>query len=247
MTGNELLIIGFVGFFLAILSGIAGGGGGFIMTPMLIFLGLTPPQAIATGKLGGLSMAVGSLVGMKSSSKVNRKMLAVIIVLSVLAGIISSKLIVNIDEDFYGKLLGVALIMVAPIIVFKKVGHQEKNISANKKLLGYIALFVTLFVQGILSGGFGIFVSIVLMSGLGLSAIQSNVTRRITQLILNSVIVLSLIGSGLILWNVALIMIVVNLVGSAIGGHIATKKGSSFVSNVMAGLAVVSGIALLFS
>lgn len=247
MSPYDLIAVGFIGFFLAILSGIAGGGGGFIMTPMLIFLGLSPAQAVATGKLGGLSMAVGSLVGMKSSRKLNKKILISGIVLSIISGFLASKLIVNIDEDVYGNILGIALILIAPIMFIKKIGHHEKVISRNKQILGYLGLFLALFLQGTLSGGMGVFVGVALMSGLGLDAIQSNITKRITQLVLNSVIVLSLIGSGLILWSVAAVMISVNLLGSAVGGHIAVKKGSAFVSSVMAGLALVSGAVLLLS
>jgi uncharacterized membrane protein YfcA len=247
VSGYELIILGFVGFFLAILSGIAGGGGGFIMTPMLIFLGLSPAQAVATGKLGGFSMAVGSLVGMKSNRRLNKKILIAGIVLSILSGLLASKLIVSIDEDVYGNILGIALILLAPIMYIKKIGHQEKVISRNKQIIGYFGLFFALFLQGTLSGGMGIFVGVALMSGLGLDAIQSNVIKRITQLVLNFVIVLSLVGSGLILWDVAVVMIGVNLLGSAVGGHIAIKKGASFVSSVIAALALVSGIALLVS
>lgn len=247
MTLIDLVTVGFVGFLLAILSGIAGGGGGFIMTPMLIFLGLTPAQAVATGKLGGLSMAVGSLAGMKSNRKLHKGILFASLVLSVLAGILASRLIVNLNEDVYGTVLGIALIVIAPVMLVKKIGHQEKSVSNTKKIFGFIGLFITLFLQGILSGGFGVFVSIMLMTGLGLDAIQANVNKRITQLVLNTVVTLSLISSGLILWNVALVLIVVNLLGSALGGRMAIKKGASFVSRVMAGLAFVSGLALLVS
>lgn len=247
MSDYELLLIGLVGFLLAILSGIAGGGGGFVMTPMLIFLGLSPAQAVATGKLGGLSMAVGSLVGMRPNRKLDKTILIIAISLSVITGLLASKLIVSLDEDVYGNILGVALMVIAPIMLIKKIGYQEKSLGLKRKILGYVVLSLTLFFQGLLSGGFGVFVSIALMSGLGLNAIQSNITKRITQLVLNSVIVLSLIGSGLILWNVAIVMIMVNLVGSALGGRIAVKKGSVFVTKVMAGLALVSGLALLIT
>lgn len=247
MSGVELFLVGIVGFILAIFSGIAGGGGGFIMTPMLILFGLSPAQAVATGKLGGFSMAIGSLYGMKSSSKLNKSVVIIAIILSVLSGIIASQIIVSINEDVYGNILGVTLILIAPIMLIKKIGHVEKHITRNKKIVAYIGLFITLFLQGILSGGFGVFVSIVLMSGLGLSAIQANITKRYTQLVLNSVIIIGLVGSGLILWSVAAVMVAVNLIGSAIGGHIAIRKGAGFVSKVMAVLAFISGLALLIA
>lgn len=56
MNGYELVGFGMAGFVMAILSGIAGAGGGFVMTPFGIFLGLTPAQSVSTGKFSGLSI-----------------------------------------------------------------------------------------------------------------------------------------------------------------------------------------------
>jgi uncharacterized membrane protein YfcA len=53
MEPLELALYGGAGFLMSILGGIAGGGGGFVMTPLAIFLGLTPAQAVSTGKFAG--------------------------------------------------------------------------------------------------------------------------------------------------------------------------------------------------
>lgn len=247
MSGAELVIIGVIGFILSILSGIAGGGGGFIMTPLLIFFGLTPSQSIATGKLAGLAMAVGSLTGMKAKGKLDKKLTIIITLLSIIAGVISARVIVGIDDEAYSVFIGLVLILIAPLMYFKKLGHTQKEVSITRKGIGYIGIFVFLLLQGIFSSGMGVLVSLAMMSGLGLTAIKTNIIRRTTQVVLNVVIIFSLIGSGLILWNVAAVLIVVNLVGSAIGGRIAIKRGNAFVSYVLAGLSLVSGIAILLS
>jgi len=49
MHAWQLLIYGVTGFVMSVFSGIAGAGGGFVMTPLLILLGLTPAQAVSSG------------------------------------------------------------------------------------------------------------------------------------------------------------------------------------------------------
>tara|TARA_A100001015_G_C14959819_1_gene700358 strand:+ start:473 stop:1393 length:921 start_codon:yes stop_codon:yes gene_type:complete len=44
----NLMVILFCGFFVGFLSGLFGVGGGFLMTPILIFLGIPPGTAVAT-------------------------------------------------------------------------------------------------------------------------------------------------------------------------------------------------------
>ena len=47
-------------FIVAILSGAAGGGGGLIITPLMVLLGLTPAEAVGTGKFGGFGISLGA-------------------------------------------------------------------------------------------------------------------------------------------------------------------------------------------
>jgi len=245
MSDVGLLVYGLAGFFMAIISSIASGGGGFVMTPLGIFLGLTPAEAIATGKLAGLSTTVGSLAGMKSKIPANKKRLATVLVLAGIAGIASSQIIVNLDGDVYAKVIGVVLVLIAPLIYTKKIGYLPKVLSTKHTMLGYVAVFVALLAQGTFSSGLGIFVSIAMILGLGLDALEANITKRTTQLLMNSVIIAGVLGTGLIVWKVALVSIICNFFGSYIGGKIAVKKGAEFVSLLLAILAFMSGVGLL--
>jgi uncharacterized membrane protein YfcA len=55
MNGWELVLFAIVCFGMSVFSGFAGGGAGFIITPVSIFLGLTPAQAVSSGKFNGLA------------------------------------------------------------------------------------------------------------------------------------------------------------------------------------------------
>lgn len=240
-----LFILVIASFFSSIMGAIASGGGGFIMTPLLILFGLTPAQAVATGKISGLATTVGSLGGMRGIRMKDKRLLVILLALALLAGLISPRIIVNLGGDVYVIILGITLILIAPVIYLKKLGHFTKQVSKNHRIVGYFITFIALLLQGVFSSGLGIFVSIAMMAVLGLNALEANVSKRSVQLLLNSTIILSLVGTGLIIWRVALTVVFANLAGSYIGGKIAVKKGPRFVSFMLAVLAFMGGVALL--
>ncbi len=245
MSDLGLLVYAVVAFFMSVLSGATGGGGGFIMTPLMIFLGLTPAEAVANGKFGGISVTIGSLVGLKEHKVSNRKLVIILTILAVIAGLIAPKIIVSIDPEAYENILGVMLMVLSPFIIYKQIGKKTKEVSRAKTYIGLVLVLSSMVLVGIFSGGLGIFINIAMMGFLGLSALDASVTKRLGQLVLNSVIILGLIGSGLFIWKVIVAGILANTSGGYVGGKIAIKKGSDFVSKLIAIAAFLSGFALV--
>src|SRR5437868_731487 len=106
MDTEKLIVFGTVSFLMSIISAIGGGGGGFITTPLAIFLGLTPQQAIATGKIAGLGTTLGSLQGL-TKAKIHRwKIIVPLMLLATVVGLISPFVIKNLDNEVYRKLIG---------------------------------------------------------------------------------------------------------------------------------------------
>lgn len=230
----------------SILSGIAGAGGGFIMTPLLIILGLTPAQAVATGKFNGLAVAVGSLFGLRQlRGKVSKLPIVAIMLLSFGVGLVAPFVIKSFNSRSYRLSLGMLLLLMIPLMIYKKIGIEHRYPSRSRQALGGLLLTVSLALQGIFSGGLGSLVNIVLMGMLGLTANEANVTKRWSQLILNTTIIFGLLGAGLIVWQVVAVSIVVSLAGSAVGGHLAIKKGDVFAVNVMLVLMLISSLVLI--
>jgi uncharacterized membrane protein YfcA len=247
MHAWQLCIYGVTGFFMSILSGIAGAGGGFIMTPLLIVLGLTPAQAVSSGKFNGLAVTVGSLSGLRNySGKISRYRVGAIMVLAFIVGLIVPFMIKSFDSRFYRLTLGAILLLMIPLMIYKKVGIKPQTPSLARKSLGGILLTISLFLQGTFSGGLGSLVNIVLMGMLGMTASEANITKRWSQLVLNITIIFGVIGSGLIIWPIVAVGIGASLVGSYIGGRMAVKKGDTFVVNVMLLLMLTSGLVLIF-
>jgi uncharacterized membrane protein YfcA len=71
----QVAVVFILTFGASIFSGMAGGGGGFIILPLLIALGLSPQQAVATMKLGAFGIGTGSVAAFRKKSFENRRLL----------------------------------------------------------------------------------------------------------------------------------------------------------------------------
>ncbi len=242
----QLAVYGVVGFVMSILSGIAGAGAGFVTTPLAILLGLSPAQAVSTGKLSGLAVSVGSLSGMgQARSSVSKRRVVPVMVLALLIGLLVPFVIKSLDSEVYQLALGIILLAMIPVVIIKKVGIKSYSPRLWQRLAGGGLLTLALLLQGIFSGGLGSLVNLVLMGMLGMTAIEANVTKRWSQLILNTTIVLGVIGSGLILWQVAAVGAAATFSGSFIGGRMAVYRGNAFIMRVTVILMFLSAVALL--
>jgi hypothetical protein len=70
---NLLLLLG-IGLAVGVLSGMFGIGGGFIMTPLLIFLGVSPAVAVGTGASQVVATSVAGAVGHWRRDNIDVKM-----------------------------------------------------------------------------------------------------------------------------------------------------------------------------
>src|SRR5258707_860291 len=121
MTWHELLpyVVFAVTFIASILSGMVGGGGGFIITPFYIGIGLTPQQSIATGKLGALGLDAGALAAFRGKIKANKRFTFYLIIASVLVGLVSSYFIRNLKNENLQVVMGVMNLVMVPFLFIK--------------------------------------------------------------------------------------------------------------------------------
>lgn len=242
----ELVIYAAASFITSAMSGMAGGGGGFIMTPLLIFLGLSPAQAVATGKISGLAVTVGSLQGLRTHKVKNKRLVYVVMALALVIGLLAPLAITELDSAVYRRLLGIILLLMIPVLLAHKPGRSQKEPAGFLKVGGFVALTAALALQAIFSGGLGSLVNIVLITLLGLTPLDANVTKRFSQVLLNTVIVLGVLGSGLIVWKIALIGVVTCLTGGYIGSRLAIKRGDEFVKRILIVLVIIAAVELIF-
>ncbi len=246
MPPAQLAIYGTVAFFMSILSGIAGAGGGFVITPLAILLGLSPAQAVSSGKFNGVALTIGSLSGLrKQKGRVSKRTVLAIMVLAFAIGLVAPYLIKSLESRWYQLALGIIILVMIPIVIYKHIGTIPRVASPARKTIGGFLLAVSLFLQGTFSSGLGSLVNLVLMSMVGLTANEANLTKRYSQLVLNLTIIVGLLTSGLIVWPVVAVGAPAALCGGFIGGRIAVKKGDQFAVAILLVLMGASALVLI--
>src|SRR3954470_19531796 len=114
------IFIGVAGLISGILSGIGGGGGGMLMIPAFIFVGLPPQQAVATGKMNGLGASFGGLAVFRKSGHIRKDILRVMIPVAIVVGLVTPFVFAVIDSKSFQIILGIILILLVPTLFIKK-------------------------------------------------------------------------------------------------------------------------------
>ena len=97
MNINIILIV-FIGMFVGSLSGLFGVGGGFLMTPLLIFLGIPPAVAVGTEAPHVLASSISGSIAHWRKKNIDIKMGIILLI----GGLFGSTIGVNIFKIVIG-------------------------------------------------------------------------------------------------------------------------------------------------
>lgn len=241
-----VLVTFFVGLCSSLLSGMSGGGGGFITIPYyLLVVGLPPANALATAKMGGIGTSFGAITAFKGKGLVHKGLVYKLMAITFVCALISAWLIPRIDPLIFQRVIGVFLLLLIPTLFINKAAFQPGVRHARWITLGFVAYTIFSFLQALIGTGMGSVLVLILMFLFGLGALESNATKRVAQSVQSVIIFVLLAFQGLVFWWHGVAGLLGAVIGSHIGTHIAIKKGSQFVKIMLAVVMLTSGIALL--
>lgn len=235
------IVAGFVG-------GLMSGGGSLLVFPFLIFLGLPPHMAIATERFGSFGYVASTIYKFAKSKKIVFTYVVPLSIVSVIGGIIGANLVVNIDKELLIRIIGIAILLFLPIILFKKdLGIERRKIKSTAIiLLGFFLYFLSAIYDGFLGAAGGIIVAYLFVFVFGLTYIQANATDKIPfafNALISTVIFAS---NGLINYQYGAALLAGELIGGYLGAQLAVNKGDKLVRVAFIIASSASAIKLLF-
>lgn len=229
----------------SILSGIAGGGGGFVMSPYWLISGMTPAQGAATGAFMATGMSISSVAAFRKSDHFpkNRKLLYILSVTTLIGSILGAIIVPKIDIQAFKYMLAIITIAALPLLFIKPNIKHRLSKHGNIGLL----LAITLLIIGsiITSSAFSILFALTLIAFFNMSVLQMTALRRLVGVVQSVVLFVAFAVQGYLVWQHALAGFIGGSIGIYIGTKYAIKKGETFAKYALAIMSLIGAVALL--
>ena len=142
----NLLLILFFGFVVGFMSGLFGVGGGFLMTPLLIFMGIPPSTAVGTESVEILGSSVSGAIAHSRKKNIDYEIGIFLLIGGIFGSTIgvilfnflkesgNIDLIINILYVIFLSVIGTLMLIESTISLVK----EEKNIVRKKKKRNFL-------------------------------------------------------------------------------------------------------------
>lgn len=232
-----------------LLSALAGGGAGLLQLPALIFLGLPFGVALATHKLASVALGVGATLRHARQNTLDRRFTLFILACGLPGVVAGSSLILTVPETPARIALGLMTIAMG-VYSWRNPGLGQDHAPRHRDLHGFLIGGAVLFAIGLLNGsltsGTGLLVTLWLVRWFGLDYKRAVAyTLVLVGLFWNGAGALTLGWLGEIRWDWLPALFVGSLMGGYLGAHFSIIKGNRFIKRAFEGVTIATGLALI--
>ena len=230
-------------------SAFSGGGAGLIQLPALIFLGLPFVVALATHKVASVALGIGATVRHLREGGLE-KALAFFILMTGLPGVVlGAHLIINVPGRAAEFALG---ILTAGLGLYSWLNPQlgqtneVRHRDARGFSIGGAGLFLIGALNGSLTSGTGLFVTLWLVRWFGLDYRRAVAyTLILVGIFWNGTGAVTLGFLAEIRWSWLPALLAGSLLGGYFGAHLAIKKGNRWIKRAFELITLVIGVKLV--
>jgi len=230
-------------------SALSGGGAGLIQFPMLIFLGLPFGVALATHKVASVALGLGATFRHLKESHLERRFSLIILGAGLPGVVLGAMTILHIPEQAATLALGVLTLGLGLYSVFRPalgMEHRPRNQQGAGLAGGMAGLFVVGFLNGSITSGTGLFLTVWLIRWFGLDYTRAVAyTLILCGLVWNGTGALVLGVIGTVAWGWMPALLAGSILGGYLGSHLAIRKGNLWIKRSFEIVTILIGLKLI--
>ncbi|OZG74762.1 permease [Hahella sp. CCB-MM4] len=232
------------------LSALAGGGAGLLQLPALIFLGLGFAPALATHKIASVALGVGATYRHLREKKISLKFSFYMLAAGLPGVVLGANVILKVPDHWAQAVLGGFTLGLGLYSMFSpRLGMEDRprQLGVPGYLVGGLGLFLIGGLNGSITSGTGLFVTIWLVAWFGLSyQLAVAYTLILVGMFWNGTGALVLAMQAPVKWDWLPVLVLGALAGGYIGAHWSIAKGNKLVKRCFEVLTIVVGLSLLW-
>jgi len=237
-----------VGFAAGFINTVAGGGS-LLSLPMLIFLGLPPSVANGTNRVAVVIQTAFATAGFKSKGVSTLPFNLYLGVAALIGSILGAKIAVDIKGETFTTILGVVMVVVVLIILFKpkmKLAKMQERLTGKYLWVGCIAFFIFGIYGGFINAGIGFIIILFLHYVHRMTLVRSNATKVVVVLMYSLAALIVFAFNDKIEWMIGLVLAIGNGSGAWLASRISVDKGDSFIKTFLVIMVTLMSLKLLF-
>lgn len=249
MNFTEHLVLLIVSLVANAFSAFAGGGAGLLQLPALIFLGLPFASALATHKVASVALGVGATLRHLKESRLERRFVFFILATGLPGVVLGASVILQIPGRTAEIALGVLTLSLGAYSLLKRnLGqvHSPRHRKGVGLFFGGLGLFVIGILNGSLTSGTGLFVTLWLVRWFGLDYQRAVAfTLVLVGIFWNGSGAVTLGILGEIKWTWLPALLLGSLLGGYVGAHMAIAKGNRAIKRAFEVVTMLVGAKLI--
>ena len=246
---SDFLVLLLVSLFANGMSALAGGGAGLLQFPILLFLGLSFATALATHKVASVALGVGASLRHIRERALSWRLALFMLVWGLPGVVVGAHVILTVPDQLARVALGMLTMGLGIYSVASPslgLEAQHKVQSLQQWLTGGVGLFLIGVLNGSITSGTGLFVTLWLVLWFGLDYQRAVAyTLVLVGLVWNGTGALTLALQTDVKWAWVLPLVIGALAGGYLGAHWSVVKGSRLVKRCFEVLTILVGLSLL--
>jgi uncharacterized protein len=216
---------------LMVVTGAVGaitGGNSLINVPIMIMVGMTPRQAVATNMFAVGFMTISATARFARAGILKWRLLGRLGVITAVTGALGAVIAVKLPETVVKLVVGISMGALVVFIALHRKAEPPAP-SRARRLTGYAVATLLGVYGGFFSGGYTTLMTVLCTVCFSLTMMESVAVTKPINLISNTAASVVFFMGGIIDLRIGLPLAGANLLGGWLGAHAALKGGDRFV------------------